>query len=536
MKKLLLSAITALAFLFGFASCSGDLHDVGTTDISQLYVKGTLPGLTWDDDVKIGSDTETAKTPFVRQDDGSYVWEFVAVSSSAAFAFDIGGWTETYRGTAKDELFEDFDADFNTGAVEGIIYPHDDGDCMPITMEAGASYKMTVTGGAGTVICKIEKTKDAINMKLVTPDESIALTPVNATDVQYEFTPEADGELKFYVVNGVINIAPDSDRELELGVPFAPKADFTSTEPTGWYKFQYKANMPYKVVVSYTEEGISITAGYSFVAAGLESIGWGRNSFETEGDGYGWTESFNATAIEYDRIEDGYAYYKPVEFSVTNATTIGADIALRNNESWSVRYELGGGKELTQDEWHKLEKGLDPGNGRAYIKFAAQEGKVADKIKVSYRENLSDNSVEVSYTVVYKTSAGPTYYTLEGKYIHGNYCAGDWAIQEGGAPAFTAVSDKEHTFSVDVKVDNEAGWTEFGVIKSATTDKDTWDGGLGFDIKELDKPVEGSTTGGNSKIADGVAKFTGVYTLTVEVIDTNGTLKATLTQKTAPQE
>ena len=395
MKKLLLSAITALAFLFGFASCSGDLHDVGTIDVSQLYVKGTLPGLTWTDDVQIGSD-------FVKQDDGFYVWEFVAESSSAVFAFDIGVWTETYRGTASGELFEGFDADFNTGAVEGIIYPHNDADCMPITMEAGASYKMTVTGGAGTVICKIEKTKDAINMKLVTPDESIALTPVNATDVQYEFTPEADGEMKFYVVRNSINIAPDSDRELEFGVPFAPKADFTSTEPTGWYKFQYKANIPYKVVVRYTEESISITAGYSFVAAGFESIGWGRNSFETEGNGYGWTENFNATAIEYDRIEDGYAYYKPVEFSVTNDATIGADIALRNNDTWTVRYELGGGEELPQDEWHKLEKGLDPRNGRAYIKFAAQEGKVADKIKVSYRENLSDNSVEVSYTVVYK--------------------------------------------------------------------------------------------------------------------------------------
>ena len=37
MKKLITGAVAALALLFGFASCSGDLHD---SVVSKLYAEG----------------------------------------------------------------------------------------------------------------------------------------------------------------------------------------------------------------------------------------------------------------------------------------------------------------------------------------------------------------------------------------------------------------------------------------------------------------------------------------------------------------
>ena len=40
MKKIL-SVFAAAALLFGFASCSGDLHDVSAVDLSALQLKGS---------------------------------------------------------------------------------------------------------------------------------------------------------------------------------------------------------------------------------------------------------------------------------------------------------------------------------------------------------------------------------------------------------------------------------------------------------------------------------------------------------------
>lgn len=48
MKKILISVITSVALLFGFASCSGDMHDAVETDVSTLQIRGDLPGASWD--------------------------------------------------------------------------------------------------------------------------------------------------------------------------------------------------------------------------------------------------------------------------------------------------------------------------------------------------------------------------------------------------------------------------------------------------------------------------------------------------------
>lgn len=51
MKKLIISALAALALLFGVTSCSGDLHDNEAP--SELYIIGTISGNSWSKGVKM---------------------------------------------------------------------------------------------------------------------------------------------------------------------------------------------------------------------------------------------------------------------------------------------------------------------------------------------------------------------------------------------------------------------------------------------------------------------------------------------------
>lgn len=90
MKKLIISAITAAALLFGFASCSGDLHDdeKNPIDLSGgYYLVGSMTG-SWTNNattVVAFEKTETA---------GSYNVPFSADAAEVAFAFipTPGSW------------------------------------------------------------------------------------------------------------------------------------------------------------------------------------------------------------------------------------------------------------------------------------------------------------------------------------------------------------------------------------------------------------------------------------------------------------
>ena len=55
MKKLITGAVAALALLFGFASCSGDLHDDVAPD--TMYIIGALQSSTWDKTEEMTTDS-----------------------------------------------------------------------------------------------------------------------------------------------------------------------------------------------------------------------------------------------------------------------------------------------------------------------------------------------------------------------------------------------------------------------------------------------------------------------------------------------
>lgn len=260
MKKLITGAVAALALLFGFASCSGDLHDVSSVDLSTLQVKGSI--FTWDNN-------EAYK--FTKSTDGSYYYDFIATASSATFAIDDTGadgkttWLNTYRGTSTDELNKDFEK----GPATSSLYVHNDADCMPIALEAGASYRISIKSGAGYIDCEVTKTVDAIPFKLVEADGTeFDLTAVSGTDYVYKWNETTAGVLKFNLKAGIANFAPTIDKELTTNVAVSDIDGLTEIASTYW-SYQYKENVPYKLVASYdkTNGTVTIKVGYAFITS-----------------------------------------------------------------------------------------------------------------------------------------------------------------------------------------------------------------------------------------------------------------------------
>ncbi len=251
MKKLITGVIAAAALVFGLAGCQGDLHDVSEVDVSTLYVKGSF--ISWNDDTKLTRDT-----------DGTYYYEWIATSSSGTFALDSGGWLTTYRGTASDELYEGF----STGETKATLYPHNDADCMPITMDAGATYRMVITGGPGNIECEIVKVADAIPFALFSDGENIAMSASSSTTFEYAFSKSEAGSLKFNIKSGTAIYAPANDSTLAIGT--AEKSiDGTTTPSDKVWTFNYEKDVPYKVVVTYnsTSGSVDVSVEYGFLIA-----------------------------------------------------------------------------------------------------------------------------------------------------------------------------------------------------------------------------------------------------------------------------
>lgn len=257
MKKIL-SVFAAAALLFGFASCSGDLHDVSAVDLSALQLKGSI--FTWnnDDAYKLTPDT-----------DGTYYYDFIATASSAAFALDdtTGGqaWVSTYRGTSTDELIKSFEK----GPATADLYVHNDADCMPITLEAGASYRIVVSSGAGFVTCEVKKTADAIPFKIVTKSgKELEMSAVSGTDFAYKLKETEAGTLEFYLKSGVANFVPGSDKALTAGTA-EEDIDGTTEKASYYWSYSYDANVPYKISVSYDKEtgSVDLKVEYGFLVS-----------------------------------------------------------------------------------------------------------------------------------------------------------------------------------------------------------------------------------------------------------------------------
>lgn len=156
MKKLIISAISAAALLFGFASCSGDLHDMNDAPIVEVPTKivGAISydgGDVFSDMVKV--DELTSTYTFIYSAGMSAYWE----SPSDGVAFKVGytenGWSTCWgQETAGNTLLAD-------GKGEVICKVQNSENNIAFAgLTAGKTYKITAKAGISSVTVSIEET------------------------------------------------------------------------------------------------------------------------------------------------------------------------------------------------------------------------------------------------------------------------------------------------------------------------------------------------------------------------------------------
>ena len=156
MKKLL-SVFAAVAMLFGFASCSGDLHDAVQADstiLGEAGIIGTINGWT------------AAK--MTKVDDTTYTYKFTAADTSAEFSVQevSGNWAKRWCGNDAAGAAGDpaTTAIAPGGELAAMVYSSEANPThVQISgLEINSEYMITikiVDSASKKVSCKIELTK-----------------------------------------------------------------------------------------------------------------------------------------------------------------------------------------------------------------------------------------------------------------------------------------------------------------------------------------------------------------------------------------
>ena len=151
MKKLLLSAITALAFLFGFASCSGDLHDAQIIDLTGYCIIGSVleaqgPG-GWE---------ANGKAPLVYNEaDGTY--------SATATATGTG---QNSKGDKGDSFAIIQIGDSSWATAYRLAQPKSEGDSAPVFAADGGTCQVYQGQSADCMVIPGTEEGDKINIKV----------------------------------------------------------------------------------------------------------------------------------------------------------------------------------------------------------------------------------------------------------------------------------------------------------------------------------------------------------------------------------
>ena len=331
MKKLN-SLLAAGALLLGLTGCSGDLHDF-EIDMTTLQLKGSA--FTWDsgqDDYKFKKDT-----------DGTYYYEFIATDSSVTFAIDDTGpdgkdaWKTTYRGTADDRLVDDFKESFGESKTVSL-YPHDDGDCMKLALDAGATYRIIVEAGSGCLECTVKRIKDAVPFTLIDENgESMAMTSTGANSYEYNFTPEEDGNMKFYVQSTIVCFAPYYDEDLELGKEIDLEGE-VKAEADCYWTMPYTKGVPYKITVTSDDSGAyTLTGNYGFLIGDDILSG---SQFSDNKLTWTFTSEYASASVEFTYDESKNLWGSPEPWAI-------------HNDGWSHKY-CGGVKLAFGDDFVEL--------------------------------------------------------------------------------------------------------------------------------------------------------------------------------------
>ena len=149
MKKLL-SVFAAAAMLFGFASCSGDLHDAQIIDLTGYGIRGTMTGWAEADDIPLVDNGDgTYSISFAAQDPDGTGFEKIAV-----IELGDGSWSTAYR-LAQPKSEGDKANVFGADKWEQKVYQGQSAECMLIPAAKGDNVTLLITPSTTYITVKV---------------------------------------------------------------------------------------------------------------------------------------------------------------------------------------------------------------------------------------------------------------------------------------------------------------------------------------------------------------------------------------------
>lgn len=150
MKKIL-SVFAAAAMLFGFASCSGDLHDAQIIDLTGYGIRGTMTGWNAADDI-----------PLVDNGDGTYSISFAAqdpdgtgLEKIAVLELGDGSWDTAYRLAQPKAEGDSANVFGEADGWEQKVYQGQSADCMLIPAAKGDNVTLLITPSTTYITVKV---------------------------------------------------------------------------------------------------------------------------------------------------------------------------------------------------------------------------------------------------------------------------------------------------------------------------------------------------------------------------------------------
>ena len=206
MKKLL-SVFAAAAMLFGFASCSGDLHDYEYNETCiGLYLAGDIQA----DAVNRGKLTyvdETTQTyEFTYDSSVNTYWGGAKGTINFKLCTDATTWKQDFGGKMDIPVFLNLNDDFVT------LEPRNAANSNPGNIKVenlidGKTYKIVVNYDPANLLAKVKIEGEEIDfptLRVVTKDGQSLNMVREGTTYKYVFTPTEDGKIEYYVTNGYL--------------------------------------------------------------------------------------------------------------------------------------------------------------------------------------------------------------------------------------------------------------------------------------------------------------------------------------------
>ena len=312
MKKLIISAIAATSLLFGFASCSGDLHDVDNSpykETDSVYLIGGLYSASVDSSQYINKSDFLGEGGYeVRVTNGELSFEFTYTGNDK---WSAGAGNQAF--TIASNIDNGWDgivtrwgnAEVSVGGSGSISLSKD--NIVLTGLEAGTKYtlKVSLLSAAGSV--SVEKGLSGVSMDIINVKDSLMKDAVSATAKEsgekyvytYEVAAATAGEMNFVLRLGKDVWIPSASADLAVGkVKIASATRFDEVGKINYpLTFKYDAwEYGYELIFTYDTENGSLEAEVvklsgMYIASNISGGAWAAMTPVKDSDGnvLAWT-------------------------------------------------------------------------------------------------------------------------------------------------------------------------------------------------------------------------------------------------------